>query len=56
MFTRNVGVFAEYRFTRFHAEDEFTRSADPITRAPATATVSNTLSTHHVVAGVTFRY
>jgi len=56
LFTKNIGVFAEYRFTRFHAEDEFTQSFDPVTRVTATAKVSNTLSTHHVVAGVTFRY
>jgi opacity protein-like surface antigen len=55
LFTKNIGVFAEYRFTRFDPESKF-RSVDPFTGAPGTTTINSTLSTHHVVAGVTFRY
>ncbi len=45
MFARNVGAFAEYRFT--YQEPEFDLDG---------VEVETPLSTHHVVGGVTFRF
>jgi opacity protein-like surface antigen len=56
LFTSWIGVFTEYRFTHFNPETTFPRSADIVTGAPISATGSNSLSTHQVVAGVTLRF
>ena len=56
LFTNRIGVFTEYRFTHFSPETEFTKSVDPVTQAPTSVIGRNDLSTHQVLAGVTFRY
>ena len=56
LFTRNVGVFTEYRFLHLNPETTFSNSVDPVTGAPATARIRDSISTHQVVAGVTFRF
>ena len=53
LFTKNIGVFGEYRCTHFHADQE---SIDVVTGATVSAKTSNSLSTHQVVGGVTFRF
>ena len=56
MFTKNIGVFGEYRFLHYTPENTFTNSVDPLTGAAATAHIHDSVSTHQVVAGVTFRF
>jgi opacity protein-like surface antigen len=56
MFTKNIGVFGEYRFLHYNPETTFTNSVDPFTGAPATSVINDSISTHQVVAGVTFRF
>jgi len=50
LFSHNVGVFAEYRFTHFKPEFEFTDNV------AGKATVEATLNTHSLLGGVAFRF
>ena len=50
MLMKNVGLFAEYRFT--HAHPEFELQNASLGRAQVEAD----LNTHHLLAGVTFRF
>ena len=56
LFTPNIGVFTEYRFLHFHPESTYDRSVDPITGATVSAHIHDSMSTHQVLAGVTFRF
>jgi opacity protein-like surface antigen len=49
LFTKNVGVFGEYRYTHF--SPEFTFRDDG-----GTANVSTSINTHYLLVGVTFRF
>ena len=49
MFTRNIGAFLEYRFTHFKPEYELNVSGVSLRIEP-------TLNSHHIGAGVTFRF
>jgi opacity protein-like surface antigen len=56
LFTPSIGVFTEYRFLHVNPETTFSNSVDPLTGASTTARIHDSLSTHQVVAGVTFRF
>lgn len=49
MFTRNVGIFGEYRLTHFSPDYD-------LTLAGLSVGVDGDVTSHHFVAGVTFRY
>jgi len=49
LFTKNIGVFTEYRYTHFSPEFTFNDGG-------ARANVSTSVNTHYLLAGVTFRF
>ncbi len=49
LFTKNIGVFTEYRYTHFSPEFTFQNGG-------ATANVSTSVNSHYLLAGVTFRF
>jgi opacity protein-like surface antigen len=50
LFTKNIGLFAEYRFTQANPEFEFR------TTGLGRSSAETELNTHHVVVGATFRF
>lgn len=49
LFTRNIGVFGEYRYTHFSPEFTFKDNG-------TTANLSTSINTHSLLVGVTFRF
>lgn len=49
LFTRNIGVFGEYRYTHFGPEFTFRDNG-------TTANLSTSINTHSLLVGVTFRF
>jgi opacity protein-like surface antigen len=49
MFTKNIGLFGEYRYTYFKSEHE-------LQIGPANAEISQRIGTHHFVGGVTIHF
>lgn len=50
LFTKNIGVFGEYRFTHFKPEFEFNDAVVGQT------TLKTTLDTHSILGGISFRF
>ena len=49
LFTGNIGIFGEYRYTHFSPEFTFNDGA-------VSANVSSSINTHSLLVGVTFRF
>ena len=49
LFTRNIGMFGEYRYTHFSPEFTFRENGTP-------ANLSTSINTHSLLVGVTFRF
>jgi len=52
LFTQNIGIFGEYRFTHFRPEFEFTTALPGFSKS----TVNTDVNTHYLIVGVTFRF
>ena len=53
LFSKNMGLYAEYRLTHFSSDsenDNFTIGGEPVER------VNATMTTHHVLGGLTFSF
>jgi opacity protein-like surface antigen len=49
LLTKHLGIFGEYRFTHFNPEFKFTSGG-------VSTKIETDINTHHLVAGVTFRF